>query len=466
MMFARSVVGVSAILLTTSLLGGDLEDAPKPFSHLGSKAVPIDISHVEIDYVFDASSQKTTATAQLEFTSEETGFPFFDIVPKVTNIVLDGNTLPSSSLVERSDPESVTKVRVLQKSVAANTTHTLTLDFELPQSLVTYTGNKVRTGFFMSDLANGGREFFEQFGPANFEFDHVKYTFNVKILGTSHDHEIFTNGEETSTGPNEWTVEFPDYFTSSSLYFHLSEKSRFAQESFEYKGTSKNIPVIVYADSKDLVTKGVASTKRALSELERDYGSFYHNKLVIYLTNGGGGMEYCGATITSLWALGHELTHSWFARGVMPADGNAGWIDEAVASWRDNNYPTASSAPAGNPVNLGGFSIYKRETTQKAYGAGATLISQFDFLFRNIGGMKKILSKMYDEFAGTTITVDKFKDFLTRESSTDLSSIFKRYVYGQKLLEEFPNVVIEDYSVEMPSRHPRPFTLEERRRLM
>jgi hypothetical protein len=63
-------------------------------------------------------------------------------------------------------------------------------------------------------------------------------------------------------------------------------------------------------------------------------------------------MEYCGATMTDPGALGHELTHSWFARGVMPANGNTGWIDEAVASWRDDGYPRASRAPNRSAVNL------------------------------------------------------------------------------------------------------------------
>ena len=59
-------------------------------------------------------------------------------------------------------------------------------------------------------------------------------------------------------------------------------------------------------------------TLEFLAELEADYGAYTHDSMTVYIA-GRGGMEHCGATITSMSALGHEITHSWFARGVMPA---------------------------------------------------------------------------------------------------------------------------------------------------
>src|SRR5690606_31939202 len=74
-----------------------------------------------------------------------------------------------------------------------------------------------------------------------------------------------------------------------------------------------------------------------LTELESDYGAFPHSGMLIYASPAfQGGMEYAGATITNFKALAHEITHSYFGRGLMPANGNAAWIDEALASWRDD----------------------------------------------------------------------------------------------------------------------------------
>src|SRR5690606_28199516 len=115
--------------------------------------------------------------------------------------------------------------------------------------------------------------------------------------------------------------------------FHLGETGRFVERSAVYHGLEKEIPVLVYSPRSDLADSGLARALSVLAELEGTYGPYAHAKMVAYITPDGGGMEYCGATMTSLWALEHEFTHSWFARGVMPADGNAGWIDEAIASW-------------------------------------------------------------------------------------------------------------------------------------
>ena len=77
-------------------------------------------------------------------------------------------------------------------------------------------------------------------------------------------------------------------------------------------------------------------------------------------------MEYPGATATSLRSLGHEMFHSYFAKGVIPADGNSGWMDEGLASWRDKGYQTLTH-PGYDMFNLGAHSPYKRNTDKNSY---------------------------------------------------------------------------------------------------
>src|SRR5690606_9545744 len=100
------------------------------------------------------------------------------------------------------------------------------------------------------------------------------------------------------------------------------------------------------------------------------------------------------------------------ARGVMPSKGNSGWIDEAIASWRDYGYRRASGPPNRASVNLGGFSPYRRHTTYDAYSKGRNLIEEFDYMFRNQGGMKSILRNMFAQRQGMTISVGWFQEFL------------------------------------------------------
>src|SRR5690606_27098526 len=80
------------------------------------------------------------------------------------------------------------------------------------------------------------------------------------------------------------------------------------------------IPAVVYTaksfwGGSTSLNQLKAMASEVFHELEGDYGAWPHPSLVIY-NAGMGGMEYCGATMTSTSALGHELFHSYFARGV------------------------------------------------------------------------------------------------------------------------------------------------------
>ena len=190
-------------------------------------------------------------------------------------------------------------------------------------------------------------------------------------------------------------------------------------------------------------------------------------------------MEYCGATMTTLNALPHEITHSWFGRGIMPANGNSGWIDEAIASWRDNHYPRASGPPDRSPVQLSGFSPYRRHTAQfpSPYYWGSLLLSELDYLFRNNGGLRPILKDLFLEKKRCLITTPYFQGFLEQKTGLNLNSIFSRYVYGRSgedislaerdIVEsmEEPVPIIEtlkkSWDKQTIQLAPRPFTIGE-----
>ncbi len=436
---------------------GDLDKAPPAFGYRDQMVVPVDIESVHVDYTYDVTQSVAKGKATVIFHAAQGGMPMFDLVPDVTAATLNGNELALADVLLLDDPARVTKLRALKTPVAANSTNELVLEYALSASDVTFSNGTVRVGFFMDDLGAGGRGYFEQFGPANFEFDQTHFTFDVEVVGATAEHEIFTNGASTSVARNRWHVDFPSYFTSSSLYFHLADKGRFSSQTYTYHGMNGDIPVTVYSSSSGTVTSGVSGSQRILTELEGTYGPTAHARFVIYLA-GSGGMEHCGATMTSLSAMGHELTHSWFARGVMPQDGNSGWIDEAVASWRDDGYPRASAAPNRSPVNLGGFSVYRRHTSMDAYTLGSRLISELDYLFRDQGGMKTVLKELYAQAKRTTISNAYFQSFMETETGMSLQATFDRYVFGRSINGK---VVPEGPQYFGQSHHPRPYTKAE-----
>ena len=90
------------------------------------------------------------------------------------------------------------------------------------------------------------------------------------------------------------------------------------------------VPITLYGEDPEKVKTAMATTLATMAELERDFGPYMHPRFLAHITNDAdGGMEYAGAARTSLKALKHELTHSWFGRGVHAANGKSGWIDEA-----------------------------------------------------------------------------------------------------------------------------------------
>jgi hypothetical protein len=450
---SSSVVSLAFILSAAASAQSVFNGAPPPFGYRDGTAVPVDFQEVTVSYSFDIAKRQAIAQAKVRFVAGQAGFPMLDLVSDPTALELDGEAVAPADFQLVADPQQATRLRVLRRRVDAGSEHELEIRYPVPSDLITFGSGSVRVGFFMNDLADGGREFFEQYGPASFEFDQVKYHFDVEVTGTSKAHRIFTNGTQLPTGANKWTVDFPDYFTTSSIYFHLFEEGRFQHQTYTFDGAARDFSVTVYAESASSVGSGVTSSRRVLAELEQTYGPFAHDHVVAYITPSGGGMEHCGATMTSLSALGHELTHSWFARGVMPANGNAGWIDEAIASWRDNGYPRASGAPNRSPVNLGAFSAYRRDTTRDAYTLGAKLISEFDFMFAAQGGMRSVLRGFFDARKRTAVTVEDFKSHLEESTGQDLTPIFRRYVFGRN--------AIEGQGGGIPVQHPRPYTKEE-----
>lgn len=449
-------------LTTTKVAATDLNLAPPSFETLGKKVVPVDFKNQTLDLVFDVSQKRAKAVSVIDFVVREQGRPMFDMRSIPTSITLDQSPLPQEAFVTVSAPDNVTKFVMLDKEVSPSSSHRMEIRYDILPEHVTFTEDGASIGFFMSDVGSD-RDFLEQYAPANLEFDAFPMQVQLKVLG-SGEHKLFTNGKAIETQRNSWKIQFPNYYTSSSFYLHLTQKSLVvAEETFQ--GIQKLIPITVYAKNESLTSQAMSKAKAVLKELEADYGTFAHEKVVIYVTSEDGGMEYCGATTTSLNALGHELTHSYFARGVMPANGNSGWIDEAIATWRDNDYPTATESPTRPPVNLGGFSAYRRTTPWEAYEEGAQLMSEFDYLFQNNHreGLKPVLQHLFSAKQHQVITTDFFSQFLETLVEIDLKSIFQKYVYGKggsRELHEF-SVVPKIPRMTFKNHHPRKYTHSE-----
>lgn len=389
----------------------------------GNKNVFVDFKEAKSTITYDLADYTVVAETEIQFYQPEAGHPIFDIIPTINEMSVDGNRANASLIYL---PEGVSQVHALDQSISEGH-HQMKISNTI-ENLVSFDSyNKtVRSAFWMSDLSD--RRYLERYLPTNLEYDQYQNTFEIKIINTTKEHQIYANGEVREIGFNHFEITFPEHYTCSSIFFHLVEKDAHQEVRFTYNSIDgRQIPVTIYSDYN--LEAFQMNTQQFLAELEGDYGPWPHNHVIVYGA-GMGGMEYSGATRTSLSALGHELHHSYFARNMMPARGNAGWIDEALASWRDNGYPRGSVGSL-EYSRMGGHSIYRRTTDTEAYGKGARLMAYFNYRLEEKGGLRPFLKEYFHNHQAESFLTSTFKTELEAYLGQQLDNIFNPYVFGR-----------------------------------
>lgn len=408
--------------------GTDLEKRPPAFAIPEGNVVFIDIKNAYYEITYDHDKKKASIEAYLSFQTAEAGMPVIDSLAQPTRIELDGKEI--SDLVTAT-PDKTTVVRVLKETVEAGL-HEVKISLPLEQ-MVEFTDQGVKNAFWMGDLED--RSYLERYLPTNFVFDRVPMILRLKYLGGNDNQRIYTNGFVEKMGENDYKVTFPENLNITCPYFHTVPKGTFLERSFEFTSIDgRKLPSVIYIAPETVepeahLTKLQDLTTTIMNELEADYGPFPHESLTIYNNAPSGGMEYSGATITSESALGHELFHSYFARGVLPANGNAGWIDEALARWRDNGYKRAYTLTGTSRMaNLG---TYDRLTDRLAYSFGSKFMAMIDGKTEAQGGLKPFLRYLVKEYLFNPITTEDLVAEMNKFYGIDFSRDFKQYLYGE-----------------------------------
>lgn len=388
-------------------------------------AVFVDFKKADYFITYDLDKKTATYRAIISFEQNTHGKPIFDVVAKPKSVMINNDFVIDH---EVATPQKETMVRVIDQELPPGQ-HLLSIQGQIT-NLVKFGSNGVSAAHWTSDLTD--RSYLENYLPTNLEYDQYSMTYHINIIGTDKAHRLYANGKVIDLKDGlTFLLQYPDYYTASSGYFHLAPANFFKEINFEFKSISgKNIPVLIYGKAEETnFQEFTDETLKVLNELERDYGSYPHNSVVIF-NNGRGGMEYCGATMTEFWALAHELTHSYFARGLMPANGNAGWIDEAIASWRDNNYPRINNFEGSS--NLSAHEPYTRKTDMLAYSFGAGFISYIDYKISSnldVKGMKSFLKHARNNYLFKPYTVEMFNDWMNEYFDFNFTHDFRLYTY-------------------------------------
>lgn len=426
--FLSTLVLASFFLTSThSHAKADLEKLPPSFDTPTGKAVFADFTNAHYEIIYDTKNEKAEVKASIALETAEPGRIIFDSHSEPTLVKING-IKTSASLESTPDRSSVVRILNLQQSKG---NHILEVHVPL-ERILEFTSKGVKSAFWMGDLED--RNYIEKYLPTNYIFDRVPMTFSVKFLGAPN-QRIYTNGSVIRVNAEEFKVVFEEGYNITCPYFHTSPEGSFIEKEFVFTSIDgRTLPGLIYipldeVDPKTKLDRIEATTVRVLNELEEDYGPFPHKSITIYNNGDRGGMEYSGATITSESALAHELFHSYFARGVMPADGNSGWLDEALARWRDRGYSRASSIDGTTKMaNLG---TYARHTDRAAYSFGERFMAYLDGKLNHQGGLKPFLrhlvsTKIFDPMT-TEDFISEMKDFY----GTDFTRDFRERVYGE-----------------------------------
>lgn len=423
-------------ILFTSTCFANLHLAPPDFETNFGRAIFVDFKTVQYDVTFNVKWKRTSVKSKITFHAASTGKPVFDLIPNPKEALLDGRPV---RIVETTSPDG-SKLRQVDEVIGPGE-HTLEMVNSFSENVrYRFLSRTVSSAFWIRDLKY--RKFLEQYIPSNFEFDQYQMTMNVTFAGIKNARQdIYTNGKVTQTSGNSYQIVFPEFYTVSCPYFHTTPRGNKKRIDFSYKSIDgRELPVTVYTSWWSRPQKFKNEVEKIFKELEVDYGPWGHDGLVAYETlPGTGGMEHAGATQTSLAALDHEMLHSYFAKGIMPANGNSGWIDEAIASWRDRGYQR-SAVMGFEGSNLGSQSVYKRNTDSRAYALGAKFMAYLDYRLQDVGGLKAFLRGYFAAYKHTVITTVHFKNNLEFFSGIDFSHEFETYIWGENPTEDLEKI--------------------------
>jgi len=419
-------------------------NAPDPVLIAGSLSVPIDIESVSAVVVCDTAAAAATVQATMEFRTSDAGRPLFDLRQSIDSAELDGTAISVSDLAHVTlNGNSYDRMRRIERNLPANSAHTLNLSYTLAtpssqgaQPLVWHSSPRgLRWDFWFSDLFAG--RYLEMWLPSNLVYDEFALSVELELQAAQNVHTVITNANMTVLGAHHWLLSWPATTSAFSPLLVLEPSS--ALESVSPTVTVPGIGTMTLELHRQTsVPTSMVQLQSALiaklTDFASNVGAYGHGQrfTVLLWNDPSRSMEYSGATTTRFQALGHEVFHSWYARGVKPARQCDSWLDEAWTVWLADEggtqvSPFSSSDP---PVTLRYADQWRRDTPGAAYGSGSRF---FAGLADELGSSDLIafMRDFYNTHIDEAVTTEQLAAYLIRRSGrVDLIDFFHRYVYG------------------------------------
>lgn len=422
-------------------------DAPPPTRVGGRKAVPVHIVGLDVELQMDTTHSTARVDATMTYRlGPHDGHPVFDLRQSVEQCWIDGVPFDPSVLAkwDAGHPDPFSSVRVIDRCQAAGSLHRLRLRYTLgrpaadlrgayPPMLTFGPGRRVRWSAGMADLYAG--RYLEAWFPANLPFDHFPFRLQLEVTGTRAPHAFITNGHVTTLGPNKWSVQYPDWFTSMSplMELHAADGVSGASQVVLLSDSGRPITLSVwkFADAQQDLTPVLRRIATLVNTYEGQFGPFSGDNYVCFLHSAGGGMEYAHATTTSVNALRHEVLHSWFARGVTPASQADGWWDEGFTRYIEGGAEALVPFDFdAKPALLCSRRPWQRVTPSTSYGEGSRLFGGLAALL-GTDRLADAMRTLYLTHARRSVGTETLETHLLAASGQPaVVDAFHRFVYG------------------------------------
>jgi hypothetical protein len=427
----------------------------------GALCVPIDISHIEANLDFNMATQTATGDATITFQmGPDNGRPIFDLRQTITEIFEDGSAIatPLSDIISvdfGGGPNA--SMKVLAKTYLANSIHTLRLKYTinmpaasmagsyLPQ--ITYNTDRLIFNFGFTDLGAG--RYLESFIPANLIYDQFSLNIIVRLTNTAVSHTLISNGQITNIASNQWQVSFGANITALSTLLEIRPTDTLTSQTdtvlLPVSGQTITIEAYKLITNSTNLNTQIGILKAKLIENENNFGSYIHgNKFTLFLNIGG--MEYDGGTTTGSGALGHEVFHSWWARGVKPSSQPDAWWDEAWTTYFHDNAGSISTPFnfANSPVELCTQNPWVRITAGGAYTDGNTFWKGISALIGN-ANLNSLMKNFYNLKKGKLVKSTDIEEYLIAKSgNATIVDAFHRFIFGFPNPTTSPNIWMKD----------------------
>jgi aminopeptidase N len=408
--------------------------AISPEDQLLNSAFRIDISTIQVTFDYTPDLNQVRGEAEVTFKmrpGQSRPLIHFDLpalhAGDPLDVKLNGESLQpgnAADMVILSSPESTQKAIEFQRDLEANVVHRLEIKYvkELPQDYPIFATQ-------VTDLYGWGNE--ELFPTINTPHELARHILTIRVHSSTA-YRCIGSGRVTESSKGsvqQWVLDSEREIASYTFLFVVIPAADTVYEEKEINGVT--VRIVAYRGGASLA-QGFNQMESWLPELHQNLGPFPMPRgLSIFLVSGGGGMEYYGGTITSLWALNHEVFHMYYGCSTVMKTYRDSWLDEAINEWYEYSVdPTFQPIDENYRSNMvSGRSPIAVAFDRRAYYEGAQMMQ---YVAQKIGGrlaMIGFLKYVHATYNFSPFSTVDFVNYLKDFTGVDFMNQFINWVF-------------------------------------